>query len=65
MNRIVINTGFEIYGAIMSSNSEDSVESSCDRETTGATYQLPESEVHYAFGPDKWYWIRCGAQWRL
>jgi hypothetical protein len=27
--------------------------------------KLPESDVHFAFGPGDWYWIRCGSQWRM
>jgi hypothetical protein len=27
--------------------------------------KLPESEVHFAFGPGDHYWIRCGSRWRM
>ncbi|KAL6702424.1 hypothetical protein ACN47E_001875 [Coniothyrium glycines] len=35
-----------------------------DDRVHGGENTLPKSEVHFAFGPQGWYWIRCGTNWR-
>ncbi|KAF2118610.1 hypothetical protein BDV96DRAFT_597413 [Lophiotrema nucula] len=50
-------------------NSKTSQESENDKakekEKGGIKWDLPRSEVHLAFGPEKYYFLRCGSNWRF
>ncbi|KAH7072586.1 hypothetical protein FB567DRAFT_597970 [Paraphoma chrysanthemicola] len=49
----------------MSSDSEDQPTPSSEADAPSAAYKLPKSDVHFAFGPQNWYWGRLGARWRF
>ncbi|KAF2026374.1 hypothetical protein EK21DRAFT_92504 [Setomelanomma holmii] len=55
----------------MSSDGEDPPTPASEEDAPAAprapaeTYQLPKSDVHFAFGPQSWYWARLGGRWQF
>ncbi|KAJ4290523.1 hypothetical protein N0V90_010740 [Kalmusia sp. IMI 367209] len=47
------------------SRDEDVATMGSEDEATPKPKKLPQSEVHFAFGPQNRYWVRCGESWRF
>ncbi|KAH7389282.1 hypothetical protein DE146DRAFT_791327 [Phaeosphaeria sp. MPI-PUGE-AT-0046c] len=45
--------------------SDDTPTSSSDKNDASLDRTLPMSGVNFAFGPQSWYWIRCGVRYRF